>query len=614
MYISSISIKNYRNYGQEPFTMELKKFTTIIGENNIGKSNLLESIGLILSQDITMFKKRMLQVDDINYKTREKFKKQILDENISSDQVEFPEVKVELTFEGMNQKQKSVVGDWFCDKSMKKAKLTYLFRPRIAFNRKSWVLEQRESIKELTNKEETENPVNTLNLIEFPLKQYEYILYGGNIVSNKCDPYFLRMLKLEVLDALRDAKRELIANGDHKLLYKILNQNNEAYTDIKGVLNSLEEKIIHNEQLHTIKTTLEGLMNKLSLQEIDGSNNADFKFSSPETSEIIKKLSLIYGKNPISIERNGLGRNNILYISLILSHLADSEDTNDIYFRLVGIEEPEAHLHPHLQKHLSKNIESINQERDDLQIIITSHSTHISSALNLDNLSVLYNDRNKLKNHYVMSGFNDKKEGRDHKRYLSKYLDATNSSMFYSRKLILVEGISEQILIPHFFRIEKNKTLERIGCNLINVNGVAFKHFLEIIKNGYFIKCAVLTDSDAGKRTENRAPRLKEIYEGETIKVEINSDTFEKEIISANTTGEGKGILLDTLISTRPKKGEDYKKSLGEKPIEANEFFSMIEDYKAEFAFNLTETLSKQMEGFSIPKYIEDAFDFVEGQ
>ncbi|MCG6171641.1 AAA family ATPase, partial [Anoxybacillus sp. LAT_11] len=63
MYISKISIKNYRNFGNKPFKMKLNKFTAIIGENNVGKTNLLDSIGLILSQDITMFKKRMLELE-----------------------------------------------------------------------------------------------------------------------------------------------------------------------------------------------------------------------------------------------------------------------------------------------------------------------------------------------------------------------------------------------------------------------------------------------------------------------------------------------------------------------------------------------------------------------
>ena len=57
MYISQIAIKNYRNFGNDLFKIDLKPFTLIIGENNIGKTNLLNAIGLIFSQEITIFKK-----------------------------------------------------------------------------------------------------------------------------------------------------------------------------------------------------------------------------------------------------------------------------------------------------------------------------------------------------------------------------------------------------------------------------------------------------------------------------------------------------------------------------------------------------------------------------
>ena len=55
MYISKVVIKNYRNY--EEFSIELKPFVTVIGENNIGKSNLLEAISLVLSHDFSVYKK-----------------------------------------------------------------------------------------------------------------------------------------------------------------------------------------------------------------------------------------------------------------------------------------------------------------------------------------------------------------------------------------------------------------------------------------------------------------------------------------------------------------------------------------------------------------------------
>lgn len=95
MYISKLSVKNYRNFGEGKFSIPLKPFTAIIGENNIGKSNLIDCIGLVLSQDITMFKKRFLDVDDINSKTKETFKKSIVnlidEEIIDESKIKYPD-------------------------------------------------------------------------------------------------------------------------------------------------------------------------------------------------------------------------------------------------------------------------------------------------------------------------------------------------------------------------------------------------------------------------------------------------------------------------------------------------------------------------------------------
>lgn len=620
MYISQITIKNFRNYGNEPFEIKLKKFTAIIGENNVGKSNLLESIGLILSQDITMFRKRVLQMDDIHYTSRMNFKRDVIDLEISPENVEFPEVEVQLTFEEMDDKQLSVVGDWFSDNSMKKAKLTYVFRPVNSFNRKEWVEIQREYIQKIKEERKEIQEKNLINFIEFPIQKYHYIIYGGNDSTNRVDPYFLGMLKLEMLDALRDAKRELIANGDYKLLYRVLNQNVEsAYGDIKEVLSTLDEKVKDNSQLKNLRKTIIEQLEKISLQETSGNNNVDFNFTSLETVEILKKLSLIYGQEPISIEKNGLGRNNLLYISLILSRLAPDEN-NETCFRVVGIEEPEAHLHPHLQRHLALNIQTINEDRGDLQILLSSHSTHITSVMDMDNTVVLFNDGDKVKEHYLTDGFGDNKKGKEHRHYLEKYLDATKSTMFFARKIILVEGIAEEIIVPVLFHLYSNKSIDRIGCNIVNVNGVAFKHFLEIVKNGYFIKCAVLTDGDVGKKTENRADNLKKEYEkaNSTIRVEVNKETFEKELINANKNGAGRELLLNALKLTRPIIGKKYAEKFededNDKDIDTDSFFELIEDYKSEFAFNLCDELEKEKaKSFNIPDYIKNAFMFIEG-
>ncbi|MDI9312567.1 MAG: AAA family ATPase [Limnohabitans sp.] len=633
MIIRKLTIENYRNFTS--FEMELKKFTLIIGENNIGKTNLLNALGLIFSQEITFYKKRQLEIDDINFKATDKLRTDIAQGTIPAKDIKFPSVKVEVILEDFNSNadQEAIVGDWFIDKDLKQAKLTYIFNKRKDLTK--WVEEQREKINKIPKKE-NENATDFFNrkksLVDFPIKAYEYNIYGGLDSTKRADNYYLRMLRFEFLDALRDAKTELIASNDYRLLYKVLNNRPEnKFEDLKEQLTVLNEKVKENTELKEIQKQISTYLKKISLDS-DDNNKVEFLFSKVDETELLKKLSLIYGNDPVNVERNGLGRNNLLYISLIISHLTNSANNNTkVFFRLVGIEEPESHLHPHLQQHLADNIQSETSE--NLQLIITSHSTHITSKLDLENTAVLFYDKeaNTHKSHYILSGFADEygkinKAGTETQRYLRRYLDATKSTMFFARKIILVEGISEQLLLPKLFKLHTKKTLEEVGCNLVNVNGVAFKHFLELIKNGYFIKCLVLTDSDSNTQTENRAEDLKTTYQTSNenlIRVEISTEsTFEKDLIVANKNGDGKDILLKAIEVTRPVKGKELKETTTIE-IVLDDFFKLIEsrkadgkkesDFKAAFATDLLDTLtaSDKSNQFNIPKYIKDGFDFI---
>ena len=62
--------------------------------------------------------------------------------------------------------------------------------------------------------------IEAIEYIDFPIESYEFELLGG-VSDTKADGYYLKMLKMDYLDALRDAKRELNSNSDKKLLYRI---------------------------------------------------------------------------------------------------------------------------------------------------------------------------------------------------------------------------------------------------------------------------------------------------------------------------------------------------------------------------------------------------------
>lgn len=611
MYISKVRIQNYRNFLSSE--IDLKPITLIIGENNIGKTNLLNAIGLIFSQEITIFKKRVLEIDDFNIDAINSFKKDIANQSISALNINFPTVKIEAYLTDFTDDQAAIVADWCTNRELTECKIVYEFSPQVSFKNVDWILKQRQN--------------DTLNWehIDFPIDAYEYTIYGGNDTSNRCDMYFLRMLKMEFLDALRDAKKELVATSDSRLLYKILNRKELSnYDKIKSILGTLNEEIKINPNLAEIKQEVNTLLDKVSLADNDTINEIGFDFTSPETSEILKKLSITYGSNPISVERNGLGRNNLLYISLLLSQIieevkikVDQKIRDFTAYRLIAIEEPEAHLHPNLQNHLAQNLEEICKDKKHLQIIITSHSPHITSKLKLANTLILFKDNKKIKSHYILKGLDTVKD-KSSINYLAKYLDATKSTMFFSRKIILIEGIAEQLLMPKFFEIVIKKTVEKENCTIVNVNGIAFEHFLKMFKNGFFIKCVVFTDSDATKKTKNRAPALQRAYSSNNTLIDIQisqHETFEKDLIEINKSGIGKETLLEVLENTKKrlrnnKKVTTFRTSLGTKDIEVNDFFVEIENYKSEFSFNILNKMNEDLNCIKVPAYIENGLNF----
>ncbi len=622
MYVSKLSIENYRSF--ETFEVKLKQFTQIIGENNIGKSNMLDSLGLIFSQEISFFKKRMLEVSDFHYPTLLKLKRDILNSEIPANEISYPQIKIEAIMTDFTVEQEVIVSDWFTSEECKEASLTYNFSPINSFNSVEEIEQQRQFIKDFKEKlgEDrfaTLSEKEILNLINFPISKYQYRIYGGKKAEGNYLSYHHNQLKFELLDALRDAKSELSANRNNGLLYRILNANDEKeYQDLKTQLVGLERAIELNPAIVGIKTRITEQLDKISLTTEKSNNVVDLIFSMPNVSDLLRKLSLIYNDNPIKIERNGMGRNNLLFMSLMLSFIENPEKQDSTFFRIVGIEEPEAHLHANLQNHLARNFQELIKtsegvNRKDIQLLITSHSNHITTKIDFENTVVLHYEGDEVKAHYILDGFGSTAEDTRQINYLKKYLDSENVNLFYSRRLMLVEGISEKLLLPYFYKAQTGVSIDQSACSIINVNGLAFKNFIKIIENGFHIKCLVLTDSDTGTETAQRAIDLKNKYtENTKIEVQVSAQsTFEKDLIISNTTGSGRLTLCNTLKAVRPVSGKAYVDGLGEDAIDTENYFKLIENYKSEFALQLSISLSASWNGFIIPEYIMDGITFI---
>ncbi|MFC1836997.1 ATP-dependent endonuclease [Thermodesulfobacteriota bacterium] len=156
---------------------------------------------------------------------------------------------------------------------------------------------------------------------------------------------------------------------------------------------------------------------------------------------------------------------------------------------------------------------------DSRQVFLTSHSTHITAATELDSIVCIIAP---TKDHgvsvsYPGKVFSDDSEGRASKKYVERFLDATKSNMLFAKGVIFVEGIAEQLLLPCFAEYIK-VPLEEHHIAVVAVGGSTFKHFLPIFgatpdpRKGIYMlesRVACLADGDPMRKKEGDQKRKK---------------------------------------------------------------------------------------------------------
>lgn len=190
---------------------------------------------------------------------------------------------------------------------------------------------------------------------------------------------------------------------------------------------------------------------------------------------------------------------------------------------------------------------------------------------------------------------------------------------FFSKGVILVEGISETLLLSVFSKIMgDNYDIEKAGIELVNLNGVAFEHFANLFNNDDCNKnlknrCSILTDDDRNNEPDEIASRAKiaKSLEKQNLKVFLAERTFEFELFKAGN----KNILLSIYAEIHPVSAGKIEENT-DVNIHAQSFLDKVSANKAksELAHRLAVKLSTDLEArnaFIVPEYIQNAIKFV---
>lgn len=190
--------------------------------------------------------------------------------------------------------------------------------------------------------------------------------------------------------------------------------------------------------------------------------------------QVLEKLELDLRDGDDDAPANrGLGSNNLLFMACELLLLGSEAGS----FPLLLVEEPEAHLHPQrqlrLMQFLQQQAKEARADSQRIQIIVTTHSPNLASAIQLDNLVLL----NGGKAFPLCAGRTELAPS-DY-GFLSKFLDVTKANMFFARGLMIVEGDAENLLLPTLAHILQ-RDFTANGVSIVNVGGIGLRRFARI--------------------------------------------------------------------------------------------------------------------------------------
>jgi len=493
LYISRVVIKNYRNF--KDLDVNLQHKSVIVGENNVGKTNFIKALQLILDPSLSD-EDRMLSESDFN-------------DSLKNPMENNQEILIQIYIS--NYRRNVAIMTMLSDATVLDAEgnevllLSYKFFPHID---------------------------------EFGKKEYQYEVYMRDDMSRKFGSRERKYLNIKVIKALRDVEADL-RNSKKSPVKKMLDDykiSKEVLENIASEYKECGDRVLDLDEINDMTMHINE-----RFSEILGNHDYDISLQAMEVdpTRVLGSLKMLMANR--SVLDSSLGLDNILYISLVLQMLKDktvptfvsgseyselltkenSEIIDECYISnaggnyvlrtdlneenyaslytfmadnghgnnavtLLAIEEPEAHLHPVYQRLIYKDV--IN--RNGFPILLTTHSTHITSVVPIKSLVHLHQEAGNTVAHSTASMPMLEGEFLD----VERYLDVKRGEIFLGKGVILVEGIAEEYIIPKLAEL-LGKPLDEKGIVVCNINCTNFKPYMKML-NSLSIPYAVITDGD----------------------------------------------------------------------------------------------------------------------
>ena len=535
MILKKMKVKNFRLL--KNFELDFKDgLSLVIGKNNCGKTSALIILDKMLNSSKIMW-------EDINLEYQKELYKKIIGFDISEqEKVESLEaVNLQLFIEYNDNDSYTNIQKFMMDLNPDNNTIVLEIISLIPIKK---ILE----LKAVINKKKFEDFISFSKFISknfsvfFETKRYSrgFDVELNQITQDRSEEIDNEDIKKVIKVAGIRADRA-VSNDDRNhvlsgLTGKYFSSYKAAKDKSESVFTRLEEKLeeadkelykIYNGEKSESGETIDGIFSDVIdvIKTYGGAENGidiAIESSISEKNLLSDNTNLSYrqgGDCSLPETYNGLGYLNLIGIlfeieTKIQELFEQSADINLLY-----IEEPEAHTHPQLQYIFIRNIKShikahrknlLEDKNKQLQILITSHSSHIVSECNFDDIIYLKKNENMV----IAKSFNSLKEeyGGDEQKgfkFVKQYLTMNRSELFFADKAICIEGDTERILMPMMMHKIDNKEKPKadliplLSQNISIIEVGAHSHIFIPLFKFLGIKVLIITDIDAANKKDN---------------------------------------------------------------------------------------------------------------
>ena len=532
MEIKKIYIQHYRLLND--FSLELKNdLSLIVGKNNCGKTSVLSVLEKIFNKNSN----RNLVWEDINlYHRREIFENikrvsDIPDSELSS--ILGINLQIWIQYSELDSYQN--IQGFMMDLNPENNFIILEFSYIIPIQKLREISSLTCDFADDFSKFESFMKKNLNKFFEIQIYSRGYNPITQEMTEEKSDLHEMKdvhkIIKVRGISASREVSNK---ENNHSLsktsnrFYK-LNNGEEINSNANNLLQSAILKADETlTRAYSGDDSVEGIFTSV-FERVKrfGGNDSETELaihSSLSEKDILSNNTTLFYKHDDSLlpeTYNGLGYLNLYGIIFEIETLMADIKNEPADINLIYIEEPESHTHPQLQYIFIKNIKDLLKEHNDelkesgdfscIQTLITTHSSHIVSDCNFDDLIYFKRDNGTA----VSKAFNSLKEEYGDEqlgyKFVKQYLTLNSSELFFADKVICVEGDTERILIPTMMQKvdtanpinQASNTMPLLSQNISIIETGAHSQVFRKLFDFLGIKVLIITDIDPANKNEN---------------------------------------------------------------------------------------------------------------